>query len=679
MNKLKATGLFMIGLLLVSSTAKNVKAVVLDDAQQAGSKKTSIESSHKGTELMIPSLWWRQLSVTEGGQLAYWDTEKLKELGANWVSASYRPLDENNKFVGTSWVIPPGMIERVMELAKPGLESAHNAGIKVVGTSDSMQFRPEVMVSVGINPELLYGRDLAGNPIKIDAYQKGNYMSCLLNPYWQDIETKIGKAHAEAGFDGLFLDLFPYTSGEGVLCGCEYCKKAWEAYSQKVFGMAQPFPSAVLDLNRSVDRTFLTFRIEAIYNFMQHVEQAGKKYNPDFKVMLNCNADNPTMAYLLRLGMPQPISELGQLNAGEESSLYLYRMIESATDDPLFAQFNGPNQYMPDYKYKTELAEAFAGGGGLMLAAKNDDLDAVNKNFTDFLNKNKPTYEGAVSEARVGILYSWRDHTFLQSSAMKRTDRMLWAKNSARRTAAILASKGIPYDYIFVENGLRKKELSDYDVLIAPDLKLLDDKDAEDIRKYVEKGGRLLTLGTFGSLKSAGTDYLTRDSSLLKSWTGKEMENGYFEATLGKGKIGGSATYAIGNSESAMIISDSFNKAAGYVELDSQLKVNHNGNGRVESAIRKNGSARYIHLIRYNNRGDIGQKKASVIYKVPEQYKVKEVTGDSPYSGDMGIQWKEEGGSLTVNIENLDLYGVLKVELEPSAGLNRIFNTRRVR
>ncbi|MDF2713758.1 MAG: hypothetical protein K0R28_683 [Paenibacillus sp.] len=655
----------MVGFLFVSAAGGSIyKTIARNDQPDTGSKAPCTASA-AGSGLVIPSLWWRQLAATEDGRLAYWDTAKLQSLGANWVSASYRPLDENNKYVGTSWVIPPGMIEQAMERAKPGLESAHKAGIKVVGTSDSMQFRPEVMESVGIDPNLLYGRTLTGNTIKIDGYQKGNYMSCLLNPYWQDIEVKVGKAHADAGFDGLFLDLFPYTSGEGVLCGCEYCKQAWEAYSKKLLGKPQPFPAAALDLNKSVDRAFLKFRIEAIYSFMQKIEKESQKSNPDFKVMLNSNADNPTMAYMLQLGMPQPISELGQLKAGDESSLYLYRAIESVKGDSLIAQFNSPDQYMPDYKYRTELAEAYAGGGSLMLAAKNGDMDEINKTFSEFLQNNKPVYEGSSSDARVGILYSWRDHTFLQSSAVKKTDRMLWAKNSARRTAAILASRGIPYDYIFVEEGMKKKDLSQYDVLISPDLKLLDDKDTKDIQAYVEKGGRLLVLGQFGTMKSDGEEYPLRETSLLQEWTGKESENGYIEAEVGKGKISGAATYATGNSEASMIVSESFNQAAAYVGLDSQLKITQNGNGRIESTVRKNGNNRFIHLIRYANDGTIGQTNATVTYHIPEGYEVKAVAGISPYSDDMGITWRTEDRSLIVEAVNLDLYGVLTVGLEP--------------
>lgn len=616
------------------------------------------------TRLMIPSVWWRELSQTNDGKLSYWDTEKLRSLKANWVSVSYRPLNEKNEYVGTSWVIPPKMIKRVMQLALPGLQSAHQSGIQVVGTTDSMQFNPEVMKSAGIDPELLYGYSLAGKKIGFDAYQKGNYLSCLMNPNWQEIEAMIGQAHAEAGFDGLFLDLFPYIVREGVLCGCDHCKKGWESYSERIFGKKQNFPKESLLLNRTVDRVFMTWRLEAIYRFMQKIQEAGKKYNPDFKVILNCNADNPCMAYLLLMGMPQPTSELGQLEAGNNSSLYLYRMIESA-NETLFAQFNGPRQYLPEYKYKTALAEAYAGGGALMLAAKNQAMDEINKHFTDFLFKNRDSFEESISDAKVGILFSWRDHAFLQSAAIVRTDRMIWNRNSARRSAAILASKGIAYDYIFVEKGFTTNDLLRYKVIIAPELKILDDKDAASIFNFVSNGGRLLVLGLFGTLKSEGIEYVKRDNQEpIKQWLSKEIQNGYLESLLGDGKICVAESYLEGNNEADMSTTSVFNKAASFVELDSQIKVLNHGKGRLSSTIRKKELFRFIHLIRYGCSGENGETKIKMMYLIPEDYQIKTVISVSPFTGNESetIHWKVDGGYAIIETM-VDLYSMIRVEL----------------
>ena len=615
--------------------------------------------------LMIPSVWWRSLAETETGKLSYWDTAKLKSLKANWVSASYRPLDSENNFMGVSWVIPPGMIERVMTLARPGIESAHKAGIEVVGTTDSMQFNPTVMRSVGIDPEVLYGRSRTGVPVGFDAYQKDNFLSCLLNPHWREIETTIGRAHAEAGFDGLFLDLFPYVIREGVFCGCQYCKKEWSAYSERTLGKIQPIPATPLKLNNTIDRTFMAWRIENLHNFMEKIQNAGRKFNPAFKVILNCNSDNPCMAYLLLMGMPQPTSELGQLSAGDESSLYLYRMIDSASKDPLFSQFNGSKQYLPVYKYKTALAEGYAAGGALMLAAKNKDMDGINLGFTDFLYQNRDAFEGSVSDAQVAILFSWRDHSFVQSPPVVRTDRMLWFRNSARRTASTLASKAIPFDYVFIEKGITANELLKYRVIIAPELKLLDEKDAGVILEFVQKGGKLLVLGEFGTLKSDSLDYVKRENDLVDSWISREADRKYDKASIGKGMISRVAQYITGKSEAEMALTPEFSKAVTFLNLDAQLKVNNKGNGRIGSTIFRNDKHRFIHLIRYACSGDAGENQTiDLTYDVPNGYKVAEVTGQSPFTTRKNekLTWEVKNNKLSLATV-VDIYTLISVKL----------------
>jgi hypothetical protein len=617
-------------------------------------------------QLTIPALWWRSLASTPDGQVAYWDTAKLRAVGANWVSTSYRPLDANQVYVGTSWVMPPPLLARVMELAKPGLKIAHAAGVQVVGTTDSLQFHPAVMQAAGIDPEQLHARDHAGRPVGFDAYQKGNQLSCLQNPHWQEIEAGIGRAHAQAGFDGLFLDLFPYIVKEGALCACEHCRHGWAAYAEKTLGGTRAFPTGALHLDRVTDRVFLTWRIEAIHAFMEKIQSAGREYNPAFRVLLNCNADNPCMAYLLLQGMPQPTSELGQINAGEESTLYLHRMIEAAGGDPLFAQFNGQRQYLPEYKYKTALAEAFAAGGALMLPARNDAMDDINRGFTDFLQANRPAFAGSRSDAAVGILFSWRDHTFLQSDPVIRTDRMVWNRNAARRSAALLAAKGIAYDYVLVEKGLSLAGLKQYDVLVAPELKLLDDRDADILRQFVAQGGKLLALGGFGTLRPEGVEYRPVAAARLNAWIGEAAAQGDLRGAVGRGKVASVRAYASGSTEASLRPSADWEQAAEFLGVDAQLKVRAKGRGHIETTLRQNGRIRYLHLIRYACGGEPGQAGVAIDYRIPAGQKIAAITAVSPYSADPKpiVQWQAADGRAQL-ATSVGVYTLLRIELAP--------------
>ncbi len=647
-----------VGAALATTSAHPVFGVLV-------SGETGKFPSNTHGQLLIPGVWWRKLSKTRHGELAYWDTARFRTFKVNWVSVSYRPLDDRNNYLGTSWVIPPPLMKQVMKRARAGLKEAHRDGIQVIGTTDSIQFNPQVMRLAGINPDQLHGRTLTGEKIPFDAYQKGNHLSCLMNPYWQEIEEEIGRAHARAGFDGLFLDLFPYIIKEGILCGCEHCRNGWATYSEKVFGERKDFPKGALHLKNIIDRVFLSWRIEALHLFMEKIQQAGRKQNPLFKVILNCNADNPCMSYLLLQGMLQPTSELGQISAGDESSIYLYRMIDSISRDSLFSQFNGPTQYLPEYKYKTALAEAFAGGGALMLAVKNEAMDGINRDFTTFLVENRNAFSGSVSDAETAILFSWRDHTFLQSEPMIRTDRMLWRRNSARRAAALLASNGIPFDYLCIENGLKAADLLPYKVLVAPELKLLDDGHAALIRDFIRKGGKLLCLGPFGTFKTDGLNYIENKADYLSRWTHENAKESYREFIFESGKIVTIAHYLKGENEMELKPTFEFDKGMAFLELDAQLKVRNNGNGHIASVIRKNGKSRFIHLIRYGCSGKSGDMSVTGMFKISPTDRITRVEAISPYTSKSKefMKWNVAAGKgqFTTDVE---IYTLVRLEFQ---------------
>jgi hypothetical protein len=73
-----------------------------------------------------------------------------------------------------------------------------------------------------------------------------------------------------------------------------------------------------------------------------------------------------------------------------------------------------------------------------------------------------------------------------------------------------LSSAAQPYDVVFFPDGtlrpddLELDDLRRYAVLVAPDLRLVTDRQAELLRGFVEAGGRLLVLGEFGTSLTEG-------------------------------------------------------------------------------------------------------------------------------------------------------------------------------
>lgn len=709
----------------LSGAVQRYRISLMDGERVLDTQEYEVDFSGVTLEEMplVSALWWTKSAQTSRtpSEFSFIDNARLRNQGANWLSISHRPTNREGKSVGTCWNTPPMMIEKELELAAAGLEDAHDNGFLVIGKTDTMQFHPLVLQRLKeevdlwksdpehytqegrtckegeeqifypelfdpryysdeayemLDPELYYGKKADGSNIPNNGWQKGNYMSCLLNPHWQKWEKYITAAYARAGYDGVFADLFPYIQGEGVLCSCDYCKEAWRVYSTERFGEAKPFPERAINPETTEGREFFQFRLEKLSDFIKLLQNEGRKYNPNFVVLLNTNIDNPCVAYCIQEGMAQPISELGQFDAKlgtHLSGMYLYRAGEAMTGESVLSQYNNTNNLTGE-QYQTSLVEAFASGGGLMLAAKNDKLQQTNIDFTTYLREYNEIYAGTSPAAEFAVLYSWRDHTFLQySDAVKVTDKMGWDKNAARRASSALAEEGVPFDYLLVEGEQFAEQLSRYRVIVSPELSLLEDADADALRAYAEAGGNLLIIGEIGTKRIAdnGLDYEGRLENLIETWTGKlPAEDGTLAVELPGGGRVAVCKKAVSGPQDAVEVEEDFLRAAEYVGLNDQVSVwseDEAGNGKIETSLRAGaGEKLYLHLIRfgYGTDGLSERRAAEAELRLPEGKTAANVRMICMDGAEAGLRWEVQNGVLTARMDDLGLYAVLEVTLE---------------
>ena len=445
-----------------------------------------------GLTLDLPSLQWGAPKRADGS-VRFWDPKALAGIGTNLVSVYYRPMDDNGKYRGVTWVIPPSLLTPVLENAKPELRESHSLGIKVIGYGDTIQFSPDVFRSENLDPEKYYALDIDGKKVPCAGWDPtGNYMSCLNNPHWLSLQKQINTMTAKAGFDAFQFDLYPYGERPGYHCRCSHCLSAWREYSRKRFGASKPIPGVALNLaGNSVDRAYWEWRMLCLADFLKSVQRSARTARPTFVFIQNHNVDSVDFAFTaLHGGLDQPSTELSRLTLGNDSSLYLYRMAEAVNGAKLYSLCNSEKQRTPTSRLRVALAEAFAGGGALHAPAESDCRPTVSS-YLGFVRANPSWFAGTKSDASVGILFSWRDHACLQGPGTGDCRRMDWGQNSCKRAAAALASKGIPYDYVIAEKRLKAAQLAHYRVIITPELKLLDDADARALQAYVRGGGRL--------------------------------------------------------------------------------------------------------------------------------------------------------------------------------------------
>ncbi len=594
----------------------------------------------------IPTLQWGD-SKRADGTTRHWNPEPLIDLRATLVCVAYRPLTESGERWHAVGMTGPKLLAKTLLNTKPELDTSHKHKIKVIGYADAIMFHPDMLEPEGIAADDLYAIDRKGARVINTMWDKaGAGVSCVRNPKWVKLQKQVARVTADAGFDGLQFDVYPYAIDPGYLCCCRYCNSAWSTYSKSLFGEPQPMPgldSGKLDFKRPVDRAFKTWRLQNFVDFVKAIEADVRKAHPGFIIIMNHGGGTPDFTYeALHGALGYPSTELWHLKLGDDSSLYLYSSCEAANGAKMIGLINYAEQMKPDYRYRVALAEAWSGGGTFYAVTGND----ISKAYCDFFRSHWEWYDGAKSEAEVAVLYSWRDQAFMQGDLVAESKVEFDPKRDHyQRAASVLAKMGVPADCLIVERGLSSR-LSRYKIVVVPELSLVDDEDAVAIEKYVREGGKLLIIGEMGDCFSSGQEIINRETSLSALWAGDQ--------TMGKGVIA-----------FAPSTSDEFRSACEAVGLVSQLKIE--SASHIESAIRGKGDRRSIHLIRFGDVDALKDRAVSVEYEIPRGYRADEVSVWSPDfpSAEMSFSTESIGGRLRVKISRIDNYALVGIVLKP--------------
>jgi hypothetical protein len=609
---------------------------------------------------------WTWVSYTRpDGSTGFWDPKPVIAMGATLVNVIYSAKDRPDRVVYGA-LYPPKLLAEVMTNCQPELTECHKHGIKVIGYANTVWFHPDMLKREGIDAEDLAAIDNHGKPVINSTWEKrGVFMSCVNNPKWLELQKAVVLATADAGFDGLQFDLNPYAVPPGYNCRCHYCEQGWKEHSREVFGIEKPMPGGdvkeadfnKLDFNVPEARVYREWRHQKLALFLKSVEKHVRRTHPAFLLSFNHAAGDPDFACLsLADAIKIPSSELWHLKLGEDSSLYAYRLTEALGDERCIGLPNFSEQITPEYRFRVAVGEAYAGGGAFYFGPTHKP--AIE--FCRFLRENQNWYFGTSSEALVGVLYSWHDQEFVLSpgkAGIPTADL-----NRFRRAAAVLARKNVPYDVLVVEKGLKVKELMRYRVIVAPELRLLGDKDSAALKKYVRSGGCLLSIGQLGSVRQVKAEYVGRQPSILTAWTGNECDNPW-QAELGSGKVAFVPLAWTGSSESAMVVPPEFEAAADYLGLCSQLRLK--AETPIEATVRGKGNNRSIHLMRFGPADNLTNRSVQVDYEVPTGYHVASATAFSPElpASKLTLTWKESKGRFQLELNPLGNYALIAIAL----------------
>ncbi len=610
-------------------------------------------------------------TVDKNGGIAYWNIGACKTLKINFLNvfANYKV---NGTTVKGSTLLN-NYYESVVEYCAPALAVAKEMGMKTTSSLPMCLLNIEAHEKAGMNWKEYSVKNSAGN--YVTSVDKTTGYACINNPKFQELVRKASVTAAKGGLDGMFYDANPYAYGVGYNCCCDYCKQEWAEYSKQMTGASIAIPTTTLNLSAEGQRLFFMWRLDNYIDFVLDVQKECQKYNPEFSVWPNLGINGTPHAYYTLKGLEDMLVEYGArtvVASGEESTLYFFRQYEALNPNTqLMTQFNGLSSQVPeDYMYYTAYAEAVAGNGALMAPTTTKGTQTFFK-FIDGTNTIKANdteaFADSASAASVAIVYSWQN---IDAYTLRITGTLTFLANSPRKAAVALARTGIPYDYICAEKNPSFDEISQYSLIIIPDLTLLDKEFEATLYDYIQNGGKVLILGTaFGRTYTVqyGWKYAERDYDVAEKWTGTKfsaMTTG-FTADVGLGKVAYVKSYLSGASESVAKVSEDYLKMLETLGAYDLVKVTEDREGYVETTLRSNadGSKWWLHLITYGSKGVYEDKPVTVTVTIPFGQKVTAVTGVSPTvtSAQQKLTWSQDGDKLTISV-NPGLWSMIRIE-----------------
>ncbi|NPV08719.1 MAG: hypothetical protein HPY83_12270 [Anaerolineae bacterium] len=368
----------------------------------------------------------------------------------------------------------------------------------------------------------------------------GNGTTFCVNSPWRDWAFTMIREAMKTGIDGVFLDgpvIYPDS------CYCQSCQTLF----RQLHGADIPHE----DWRDPLWREFIEFREDSMARFLADARQAVKNVNADGVIFLNGGNWPPSSWRVARdIQKLGPYEDFNGAEAffhhGRRQNDYEYMMAAkylSAGGKPavVFMHYmNGSWHYrlIDPKEVQLGIAQTVAGGANPWLALIRSALQSQPegnqppRELFAFLDDHEQYYTDLESAAQVAVLFSSRtgrhylsvhDNLYRASGSAREENLVVDIEQrsveelSARKrqcetmlTAAcegyfhLLARSHVPFDVI-LDQDLVSGKLDRYKVLILPDAACLTCDAVAAIRRFVERGGSLLSSFEAGMYDGAGS------------------------------------------------------------------------------------------------------------------------------------------------------------------------------
>lgn len=324
--------------------------------------------------------------------------------------------------------------------------------------------------------------------------------------------------------DGVLLDSFRYFPDPPKACYCRYCKTRFREENN----------AELPEVEDEEDPTFRLaweWRHKVTIESMKKIREAVKKTKPDTLFLYNSHPVGwagrgniiVERARELLDGVFAEASEFDIIDYTyvviatkltralvnnekpvlvSRNLFYIFRTVQSATElavkqgvrsivaaggNPITTIFS--SQFFEDPRALDYLAEVY------------EEIERVEDLIT---NAEPIKYAAILFDSETHDKYFWRKPAIYLAELEGLTQ--------------ILMSRNLPTEFITMKD---LKKVKDYEVLIAPTIAVLGDKEEELLKNYVEDGGVLLATGEFGIMRP---DYTYRHALALEKYLGITLE-----------------------------------------------------------------------------------------------------------------------------------------------------------
>jgi len=381
---------------------------------------------------------------------------------------------------------------------KAYLPLAHKRGIRVIVYFNCHWYNKEFGKE---HPNWLQIKE-DGKPVD-NLYGTGTRF-CINNPHFRQWVFQILRDLLKYEIDGIFYD----GAGFGVsTCYCPECKRLFRERT----GEEIPPKS---DHQHPLWKDLIDFQAESRAKFYSDSNAIIKDVNSEILFYVNANGNWPTwtngrdnhkiIKHVDILGAEGGFI-YGDLN---QTSIYkpgiIAKLLSQQSKGKPVIVFDcaGHKPWswysLPETEVALLLAETLAGGANYWVALSPDDCGAkAVKEYNQFIKKNPDTFFKTESLARIALLWPSASANFYTGSSIPLTD--LTEKRPAEGIGDIsqefsgfyegLARAQVPFDIIEQEN---LKDLSNYQLLVLPNVACLSQEAIKGLRDFVKKGGNLV-------------------------------------------------------------------------------------------------------------------------------------------------------------------------------------------